>query len=91
MSFGLGYFEDGVWVDHSTPGTAVPETAGENILPPPDAPLDVVHLWFTCCSDPATTQRHVAVLSEMPPGETLRTAPSAAWDAPMTRRRASQR
>ena len=43
MSFGLGYYEDGIWVDHS--GSA------DNIRQPDDAALDAVHRWYGCCAD----------------------------------------
>jgi hypothetical protein len=52
MSFGLGYVEDGVWVDH-----AVAIARGVDLLadasPADRAALDAVHAWFACC-DAAT-------------------------------------
>ncbi len=48
MSFGLGYVEDGMWVDH-----AVAIARGEDLLadasPADRAALDAIHAWFTCC------------------------------------------
>jgi hypothetical protein len=50
MSFGLGYVEDGVWVDH-----AMAIARGEDLLadasPAERAALDAVHAWFACCDD----------------------------------------
>ena len=43
MSFGLGYFEDGVWVDHSHGDEAATGSA--------DVALDAVHRWYGCCGD----------------------------------------
>jgi hypothetical protein len=52
-SFGLGYLEDGVWVDHS-----LAAARGEDILadasPADRAALDAFHVWFRCC-DAAVT------------------------------------
>ncbi len=44
MSFALGYYEDGAWVDHSTAAGGPSEVALE------DQPLwDAVHAFFDCC------------------------------------------
>ena len=43
-SFGLGYFEDGVWVDHSS-ADATRGAASD------DEALDAVHRWYGCCAD----------------------------------------
>jgi hypothetical protein len=57
MTFGLGYFRDGVWVDHlAADHHAVRELAGDR---PPEhdaSPMDVVHHWFSCCADPADAE-----------------------------------
>jgi hypothetical protein len=52
MSFGLGYYEDGIWVDHSgsTEGTA-PQSD--------DVALDAVHRWYGCCADSTAAQSSV--------------------------------
>ena len=49
MTFGLGYFRDGVWVDHlATDQAGVRDSAEEEH----DAnPLDAVHQWLSCCKD----------------------------------------
>ena len=54
LSFGLGYFEDGVWIDHSVDGDAssaddasAPRAAGDRIDP------DAVHQWYSCCGSEA--------------------------------------
>jgi hypothetical protein len=45
MSFGLGYVEDGVWIDH-----AVAVARGEDLLAAASAAdreaLDAIHAWF---------------------------------------------
>ena len=45
LSFGLGYFEEGVWIDH------LAGPAGET-----DAALEAVHAWLDCCGDRADDQ-----------------------------------
>lgn len=54
LSFGLGYFEDGEWVDHVSP-SRVERNAGERPegVPSTPAAVDLVHDWYGCCSDPA--------------------------------------
>ena len=49
MSFGLGYFEEGVWVDHSN-------ADGTHGAAPADEALDAVHRWYGCCADPTATE-----------------------------------
>lgn len=48
LSFGLGYVEDGIWVDH-----AVAARRGEDLLAHASdaerAALDAIHSWFACC------------------------------------------
>jgi len=48
LSFGLGYVEDGVWVDH-----AIAVARGEDLLANASkadrAALDTIHSWFACC------------------------------------------
>jgi hypothetical protein len=53
MTFGLGYFQDGVWVDHLAADDhgareRAADTPGEHDV----NPIDVVHQWFSCCADP---------------------------------------
>jgi hypothetical protein len=48
LSFGLGYYEDGAWVDHSIAAQAMDDgdrSADER------AALAAVHEWFDCCRD----------------------------------------
>jgi hypothetical protein len=56
LSFGLGYVEDGVWVDH-----AVAIERGEDLLSgASDAELealDALHAWFTCCDGLGNSDR----------------------------------
>jgi hypothetical protein len=55
MSFGLGYVEDGVWIDH-----AVAVARGEDLLatasPADRGALDAIHAWFACCDGGAITE-----------------------------------
>ena len=54
MTFGLGYFQDGVWVDHLIADDhGVPERADEGLGQHDTSPIDVVHQWLSCCADPA--------------------------------------
>ena len=48
LSFGLGYVEDGVWVDHAT-AVARGEDVLTNASDADRAALDAVHSWFACC------------------------------------------
>ena len=41
MSFGIGYFEDGVWIDHSTSSEAAADA-----LVDAREPLDAIHEWY---------------------------------------------
>jgi hypothetical protein len=58
MSVGLGYVEDGVWVDH-----AVAVARGEDLLAHASAAdraaLDAIHAWFTCCEIGVVTTEEV--------------------------------
>jgi hypothetical protein len=87
MSFGLGYYENGIWVDHSgsTQGTA----PGSG-----DLALDAVHRWYGCCTDsaaaaPSTITDMSAVASSVPRTE----RPSASVNAlmPLAPVRASEK
>jgi hypothetical protein len=58
LSFGIGYYENGAWVDHA---------AGDAVT---DGQLDAVHAWFGCCpptadarpeADGITVLRRIAV------------------------------
>jgi hypothetical protein len=54
LSFGLGYVENGIWVDH-----AVAIARGEDLLtsasPADRAAIDAVHAWFDCCGGAITS------------------------------------
>ena len=52
MSFGLGYYENGTWVDHSA-------SAEGNASQPGDVALDAVHRWYGCCADSSAPQSSV--------------------------------
>ena len=52
MTFGLGYFQDGVWIDHlAANGAATQESAGRVAADDVTA-LDAIHHLFSCCFDP---------------------------------------
>jgi hypothetical protein len=63
LSFGLGYFEDGVWVDHAEAADA----GADGLSTETDvggAQLDVIHAWLDCCrdtDDPGPTMVHIEV------------------------------
>ena len=44
LSFGLGYFDDGVWVDHSAGDLAIVHATEQEGLA-----IDAIHAWFGCC------------------------------------------
>jgi hypothetical protein len=48
LSFGLGYDEDGVWVDHSVATDMVDDAHRSDAE---RAALAAVHAWFDCCRD----------------------------------------
>jgi hypothetical protein len=61
MSFALGYYEDGAWVDHSATG------GGRNAVTPEDRPLwDAVHTYFECCGARITPLRVVDGIGTAP-------------------------
>ena len=49
MSFGLGYFEEGIWIDHSSGDDTGPAGSA-------DVALDAVHRWYGCCVDSTTAE-----------------------------------
>ena len=52
MTFGLGYFQDGVWVDHLVADqTGIAEPADGRDPDGDAATMDAVHEWFSCCAD----------------------------------------
>jgi hypothetical protein len=48
LSVGLGYVEDGVWVDHAT-AIARGEDLLANASQADRAALEAIHGWFACC------------------------------------------
>ncbi len=48
LSFGLGYVEEGVWVDHAA-AIARGEDLLANASEADRAALDAIHAWFACC------------------------------------------
>lgn len=52
MTFELGYFQDGVWVDHRAVEQGGARDLVENDLRGHEAdPIDTIHQWFSCCAD----------------------------------------
>jgi hypothetical protein len=55
LSFGLGYVEEGVWIDH-----AVAVARGDDVLgnasPAERVALDAIHGWFACCDGAITDE-----------------------------------
>ena len=52
MTFGIGYFQDGVWVDHLVADhPAAPEAADDWDADGDATAMDAVHEWFSCCAD----------------------------------------
>ena len=49
MSFGLGYYENGIWVDHSGSAQGTAPQSG-------NLALDAVHQWYGCCADSTAAQ-----------------------------------
>jgi hypothetical protein len=41
LSFGLGYFEDGIWTDHDP---------GDGLVADADPDIQAVHAWLGCCA-----------------------------------------
>ena len=61
MTFGLGYYQDGVWVDHLAADHAgVHESADGRAAQEEGAAIDVVHQWFSCCADPLEPELRAA-------------------------------
>jgi hypothetical protein len=56
LSFGIGYFDDGVWVDHFGPNGTAGQAAGGAAAQPDEVALDAVHQWYACCGDPAAPE-----------------------------------
>ena len=49
MSFGLGYYENGIWVDHSGSAEGTAPQSG-------DRALEAIHQWYGCCADSTAAQ-----------------------------------
>jgi hypothetical protein len=54
LSFGLGYVEDGVWIDHAA-AIARGEDPYADASSTDRAALDAIHAWFTCCDGDTIT------------------------------------
>ena len=60
MTFGLGYYENGTWVDHSiSDGKTAPGSAEDGVPQPDDVALDAIHQWYGCCTDATAAQPSV--------------------------------
>lgn len=67
MSFGLGYYENGIWVDHSGSAEEYAPESG-------DVALDAVHRWYGCCTDsPAAHSSVIADETDVRPLSIART------------------
>ena len=52
MTFGLGYFEDGVWVDHrAADSSGVLDPVHEDLREHDADPIHAIHQWLSCCVD----------------------------------------
>jgi hypothetical protein len=52
MTFELGYFQDGVWVDHRAADPAgVRDPFDEQLSEHDPDPIATIHQWFSCCAD----------------------------------------
>ena len=49
LEFGIGYYRNGVWVDHGADGEALEPGAETSEA---EEPMDVVHDWLACCAQP---------------------------------------
>ena len=67
LTFGLGYYDDGIWVDHQPSGDSA--RSGSS--------MDAVHDWLSCCQSQDQEQATAGQLLRMP-GEPDRTVGSAA-------------
>jgi hypothetical protein len=60
MTFELGYFRDGVWVDHRAADRAgVRGAVGEDGRGDEPDPIETIHQWFSCCAD--TVEPEIAI------------------------------
>ena len=61
MTFELGYFQDGVWVDHRAADRADARDPVDEDLRGHDAdPIDTIHQWFSCCA--GTDEPEIAIV-----------------------------
>jgi hypothetical protein len=51
MTFGLGYFQDGVWIDHLAAGDAATQEAAGHAAADDVTSIDAIHQLFSCCVD----------------------------------------
>jgi hypothetical protein len=70
LSFGLGYYEDGIWVDHSTPeATAIESLTHGQASPSDRVAADAVHRWYGCCVASTGVERETGFVGASPLGE----------------------
>jgi hypothetical protein len=67
LSFGLGYVEDGVWVDHAD---VIAREGRWGLSTAELDALDAIHTWFDCCAEPAAT---IPIALDAPVVASLRT------------------
>jgi hypothetical protein len=56
LTFGLGYYDDGIWVDHEPTGD----------VPASDAAMGVVHGWLSCCQASDEEPSTAATITRLP-------------------------
>jgi hypothetical protein len=63
MSFGIGHYENGVWVDHTVHDDVEP---AEHVAVEGDRLADDIHAWYGCCesraADAVDGRGNIAVL-----------------------------
>ncbi|HJP71452.1 MAG TPA: hypothetical protein VJ975_07015 [Candidatus Limnocylindria bacterium] len=57
LSFGIGYFENGAWVDHAP---------GDGLVADADPDIQAAHAWLGCCSNDADGVATIWIGSELP-------------------------
>jgi hypothetical protein len=69
LTFELGYFQNGVWVDHRVADPAGARNASDEDLPErDDDPIDTIHKWFSCCADSVEPESAMAEPDGAVPG-----------------------
>jgi hypothetical protein len=57
LTFGLGYFQEGVWIDHlAADDAAIGEAIGAMQVTDEATAIDAIHQLLSCCPDPVDAQ-----------------------------------